>query len=196
MNLLQALEAIDAQYRTHPQALDPAFQEAVIWPALHAADPGMPPTLHTRGRPGEEHDWPLLFWAAVSQRIEAHRQAEAWSRDQSAQQVILDWVKARQADAAHLHAAWTAQEAQERQVWGAPDANVYGPQHTRLAQGVRALDTFERAVRAGRFQPALARLQVWTSMANRATWPLVQPHEQLQAWLDDTTRVMRCLQEP
>jgi len=195
VRVLQALEAIDAQYRNHPQALSPAFQAEVIWPALRAADPDMPPHLHARGRPGEEHDWPLLFWAGLTQRITAHRQADAWSAGQSAEQLVLAWIQTRQADAAQLHADWTAQEGQERQLWGAPDTDVYGPLHTRLAQGLQTLQAFERDVKAGTFRPALARLLIWESTVRPPTRTPSQPHAQLQAWLDDVTRVLHVLQD-
>ncbi|UBV44777.1 hypothetical protein LAJ19_16660 (plasmid) [Deinococcus taeanensis] len=194
MNVLTALETLDAQYRDHPQALDPAFQAAVVWPALRAADPEMPLALNIRGRPGEEHEWPLLFWAVLTQRIAAHRQAEAWSAGQSPQQVVLAWVDERQAAAAQLHTDWAAEQALERRMWGEPDADVYTPLHDRLDHGTQALRAFAQAVRQGAFRPTLARLLVWESTTGRPSRPLAQPTAQLQRWLNETQRVILGIQ--
>lgn len=191
--MLQALESVEAQYWTHPRALDPAFQATVVWPALQAADPQMPPALNMRGRPGEEHEWPLMFWGVLTGRIEAHRAAETWSAGLSAQDVILRWVEGRLTAAGELEEAWQAQEVLERQMWGAPDVDVFTDLHTLLQEGVRAVQAFRAAVLQGDFRPALARLLVWESEQSRPARLLPQPRQQLQAWLDDTQAVIRGL---
>lgn len=195
VSVLQALEAVEAQYWTHPRALDPAFQSTVVWPALQAADPQMPPALNMRGRPGEEHEWPMMFWGVLTGRIEAHRAAEAWSAGLSAQQVVLRWVDGRLRAARELEEAWQAQEVLERQMWGAPDVDTFTHLNTRLRQGVQAVQAFRAAVQQGEFRPALARLVVWESEQSRPARLPPQPLQQLQAWLDDTQTVIRDLQQ-
>lgn len=194
VSVLQALETVEAQYWTHPRALDPAFQAAVVWPALQAADPQMPPTLNARGRPGEEHEWPMMFWGVLTRRIEAHRAAEAWSGGLSAQDVVLRWVDGRLTAARELEEAWHAQEVLERQMWGAPDVDVFTDLHTQLQEGVRAVQAFRVAVQQGDFRPDLARVLVWESEQARPARLPPQPRQQLQAWLDDTQTVIRGLQ--
>jgi len=66
-----------------------------------------------------------------------------------------------------LQEAWHAQEGLERQVWGAPDVDVFTDLHTQLQEGVRAVQAFRAAVQQGDFRPALARLLVWESEQSR-----------------------------
>ena len=69
--------------------------------------------------------------------------------------------------ARELEEAWQAQEVLERQMWGEPDVDTSTHLHTRLQQGVQAVQAFRAVVQQGDFRPALARLLVWESEQSR-----------------------------
>lgn len=197
MTVAADLRTLCRQYQSHALWADIDFLDRVVYPLAYTIDPSLPRPSLLRGRPGETGQWPLLFWQLVERRMSEYAAAQDWSNGLSAQQVLLNWVADVNQRGQQLLTAWQAQEALERKVWGAPDAELYTGLHAELIHTLQRATVFGAAVQRGEFQARHARYMVWLAhQRSSAQVPPAQPAQHLQLFSSEVDHVLSRLGGP
>jgi hypothetical protein len=192
MGMQEDLRALIERYEHHPSQFHLPFLDGVVWPEALEIDSTVPQPSLLRGRPGEEGDWPFLFWQELWGRLQECQAAATWSAGQSAQEVVLGWISVMIQEGQRLAGAWAEQSALERQTWGVPDLDAYPALQAQLGTWLQRLSNAAEQVRQGDFQVREARLRVWRShMAMKRLARRSQPSQQLVDWSAQVEKVLQ-----